>query len=253
MRASKTVGSRQSAVSSQKQKKIHISGAEGIYEDSEISKIVKEYTDRALNHPRGKPDNIVITIEEIKQKPKEISILPVTTLKCNSPDEAKNIISQTLSGIGISKKALNNSSEVLTSAKTMRGAALILKDSGIRVEPDKKRGVRVSRLGIEKSAEKALSQRLSKIGINTTTVKEALILASKVASCPDVIAEICISDDPDYTTGYISSKKLGYMRIPNIKNHGEKHGGRVFIIKEDADIGKLIAYLEKIPTIMSVR
>lgn len=242
MRASKTTGS---------QKGIHISGAEGIYKDSDIPKVVKEYTERALTHPRGKPDNIVITIEEIKQRPKMVSLLPITTLKCNSPDEAVEIIFKTLAGIGVSKKAINNSFRVLTSAKTMRGAALILEKSAIRMEPDRERGVRVSRLGIEKAAEKALARNLSKMGINTTTVKEALILASKVASSPDVIAEICISDDPDYTTGYVASKQFGYLRIPNIKRHGEKHGGRVYIIKEDTDIGKLIKYLEKTPVIVS--
>ncbi|MEW6739041.1 MAG: 6-carboxyhexanoate--CoA ligase [Nitrospirota bacterium] len=242
MRASKTVGS---------QKEIHISGAEGIYEDSEISKIVKKYAERALNHPRGKPDNIVITIEEIKQKPKKVQLLPVTTLRCKSPDEAKKTIFQTLSGIGVPTKAIKNSFKVLTSQKIMRGAALILEKSAIRMEPDRERGVRVSRLGIEKAAEKVLVKKLSKMRVDTTTVKEALILASKVASHPDVTAEICISDDPDYTTGYIASKQFGYLRIPNIRRHGEKHGGRVFIIKEDADIGKLIKYLEKTPVIVS--
>lgn len=230
---------------------IHISGAEGIYEEAEILKIVKGYTKRALNHPRGKPDKIVITIEEIKQKPKKIQLLPVTTLRCKSPDEAKKIIFQTLSDIGVSKKGINNSFKVLNSQKTMRGAALILEESGIRMEPDRKRGVRVSRLGIEETAKKALAWKLSKMRINTTTVKEALILASKVTSHPDVTAEICISDDPDYTTGYIATKNLGYLRIPNIKKHGEKHGGRVFIIKEDANIDRLIHYLEKIPVIVS--
>lgn len=246
MRASKTVRSQKL-----KNSEIHISGAEGIYEDSEILKIVKKYTKRALNHPRGKPDNIVITIEEIKQKPKKVKSLPVTTLRCKSPDEAKKIIFQTLSNIGIANKIINNSFRVLNSQKTMRGAALILKESGIRVETEKERGVRVSRLGIEKAAEKVLVKKLSKMRVNTTTVKEALILASKVASHPDVIAEICISDDPDYTTGYIASKQFGYLRIPNIKRHGEKHGGRVFIIKENADIDKLTNYLEKTPVIVS--
>ena len=33
----------------------------------------------------------------------------------------------------------------------MRGASLILAKSGKRVEPDKNRGVRVSRMGIEKT------------------------------------------------------------------------------------------------------
>jgi len=237
MRASRTTNRREH----------HISGAEGIYEKSAISKMIKAYTERALNHPRGKPDKIVITIEEIKQKPKKAGILPVKTLKCGSPDEAKNIISQMLENIGVSKKAVKNAFKVLTSTNTMRGASLILKETGTRMEPDKKRGVRVSRLGIEKSAEKKLSKRLSKMNINTGTVKEALILASKAAGCPEIIAEVCISDDPDYTTGYIASEKLGYLRIPNIKNRGGMHGGRIFFVKEGVNIKRVIDHLEKKP------
>jgi 6-carboxyhexanoate--CoA ligase len=229
---------------------IHISGAEGIFEHSDISRVIKEYTERALNHPRGKPNKIVITIEEIKQKPKRVSLLPIITLKCNCPREAKKIIFQVLSDIGISKKGINNSLRVLTSPKSMRGAALILQESGLRVEPDRERGVRASRFGIEKNAEKALVKKLSKMKVNTVTVKEALSLASKVASSPDIIAEICISDDPDYITGYIASKQSGYLRIPNIKNYGERHGGRVFFVKQDADIKKVITYLEKVPVIL---
>ncbi len=230
---------------------MHISGAEGIYEDSEISKVVKEYIKRALSHSRGKPGKIVLTIEEIKQMPKKISILPVTTLQCDYPDEAREIIYQKLLNIGISKKALDNAFRVLSSAKTMRGASLMDIKSGKRTEPDRERGIRVSRLGIEKSADKKLSLILSKSKINITTVKEALILASKATSCPDIVAEVCISDDPDYTTGYIASKKFGYLRIPNIKKQGEMHGGRVFFIKEDANIEKIINYLEKTPALVS--
>jgi 6-carboxyhexanoate--CoA ligase len=245
MRASKTVRSQKTEVS-----EIHISGAEGIFEHSDISRVIKEYTKRALNHPRGKPDKIVITIEEIKQKLKRVSLLPIITLKCNCPREAKKIIFQVLSDIGISKKGINNSLRVLTSPKTMRGAALILQESGLRVEPDRERGVRASRFGIEKNAEKALVKKLSKMKVNTVTVKEALSLASKVASSPDIIAEICISDDPDYTTGYIASKQSGYLRIPHIKNYGERHGGRVFFVKQDTNIKKVINYLEKVPVIL---
>jgi 6-carboxyhexanoate--CoA ligase len=71
-----------------------------------------------------------------------------------------------------------------------------------------------------------------------------------VASCRDIIAEICISDDPDYTTGYIASKKFGYLRIPNIKNYGEMHGGRVFFVRENADADRLIEFLEKTPVVI---
>ncbi len=243
MRASRTTN----------QREYHISGAEGIYEKSAISKIVKAYTERALNHPRGKPDKVVITIEEIKQTPKRVPILPVSTIKCSSPDKAKNIISQTLANIGVSKKAISNAFKILTASKTMRGASLILKESGTRMEPDKERGVRASRLGIEKSAEKKLSKKLSTMKINTTAVKEALILASKAAGRPEIIAEVCISDDPDYTTGYIASEKFGYLRIPNIKNCGKMHGGRVFFVKEGVNIKRIIDYLEKTPVMTACR
>ncbi|HBR22823.1 MAG TPA: 6-carboxyhexanoate--CoA ligase [Nitrospiraceae bacterium] len=232
---------------------VHISGAEGIYEKSEIQKICEKYIKRALTHPRGKPDEIVITIEKIRQKPKTISLLPVITLDCNSPEKAKKIITQKLESLGISKKAIDNGFVVLNSKKTMRGASLILLKSGARVEPDKERGVRVSRMGIEKSTEKNLSEKLSGAKISTTLlrrVKEALVLASKAASWPDVIAEACISDDPDYTTGYIASKEFGYLRMPNIKKVKEMHGGRVFFIRETADIAGLISYLERKPVII---
>jgi len=228
----------------------HISGAEGIYEKAEIQKVCEKYIKRALTHPRGKPDEIVITIEKIRQKPKTIPLLPVATFKCNSPEEARKIITQKLESLVISKKAIDNGFVVLNSKKTMRGASLILLKSGARVEPDKERGVRVSRMGIEKATEKNLSEKLSRAKINTTTVKEALVLASKAASCPDVIAEVCISDDPDYTTGYIASKEFGYLRIPNIKRGNEIHGGRVFFIRETADIAGLISYLERKPAII---
>ncbi|MFA4829871.1 MAG: 6-carboxyhexanoate--CoA ligase [Thermodesulfovibrionales bacterium] len=280
MRAAKKTGVRGQGLGvRRKLRETHISGAEGIYKGKNISKIVKEYIKRAVNHPRGKPDEIVITIEKIKQKIKTIPLLSVKTLKCKSPDEAKETIIQKLASLGISKKAASNGFKVLKAQRAMRGASLILAKSGKRVEPDKNRGVRVSRMGIGKNAEKKLLQMLYKIVIpakagiqsketgfrvkpgmtgtcnniiknNITTVKEALILASKVASCPDIIAEVCISDDPDYTTGYFASEKEGYLRLANIKKSGEMHGGRVFFIKEDADIAGVIQYLEGIPVII---
>ncbi|MBI5206058.1 MAG: 6-carboxyhexanoate--CoA ligase [Nitrospirae bacterium] len=270
----KTLNSQLSTLNS-----MHISGAEGIFEKADIQKVCGKYIKRALTHPRGKPDEIVITIETIKQKIKTIPLLSVKTFKCKFPYEAKDIIIQKLASLGISKKAVNNGFKVLKAQRAMRGASLMLAESGRRVEPDKNRGVRVSRMGIGKNAEKKLSQMLCKIVIpakagiqsketgfrvkpgmtgtcnniiknNTATVKEALILASKVASCPDIIAEACVSDDPDYTTGYFASEKEGYLRLVNIKKPGEMHGGRVFFIKENADIAGVIQYLERIPVII---
>ncbi|GAB4409507.1 MAG: 6-carboxyhexanoate--CoA ligase [Thermodesulfovibrionales bacterium] len=248
MRASKSVGGQHSTVN--RQRSIHISGAEGLYEFSEIDKITKDYFLRAMSHPRGKPDKVVITIERVEQKPTVIPLLTVSTVRCGSQDEARKVIESLLSEAGVSRKAMKMGISIVMGRKTMRGASMIRAESGLRVEPDKERGVRASRLGIEKSLEKSLSRRLARAGINTTTVKEALILASKVASCNDVVAELCISDDPDYITGYAASKRFGYVRIPNIKQKGSMIGGRVFFINEDADVEQTINYLEETPVIV---
>lgn len=232
---------------------VHISGAEGLYGLSEIDKAVKNYYKRAIEHPRGLPDRIVITVEKPIRKPIEIPLLPVSTMRSDSHDNSKKILKTLLLRQGVSVKAIQNAMKVVYGRRAMRGASLIRAESGIRVEPDRKRGVRVSMLGIDKGSEKAVSRKLSMSGINTATVKEALTLASKVASCIGVIAELCISDDPDYTTGYIASKAAGYVRIPNIKQKRSLSGGRVFFVEDGADVERIIGYLEKTPVIAVTR
>lgn len=228
---------------------IHISGAEGLYEKSEIHKVVKNYIERAIHHPKGMPDTIVITIEDIKQKPKTISALPVTTISNSTPDEGGNIAIKLLQSLGVSKISIQKAF-VLIKESGMRGATLITAENGDRLEPDRERGIRISRLGMNRTALKVLSTRLSRHGINTDIVKEALILASKVASCKHVIAELCVSDNPYYTTGYVASKHFGYLRIPNIKHKGSRKGGRAFFVKEGIDAKDIIEYLERQPVII---
>ncbi|MEW6215698.1 MAG: 6-carboxyhexanoate--CoA ligase [Nitrospirota bacterium] len=258
MRASRNVKCQKSKVKCQNLKletrnsklaEVHISGAEGLYEASEIQRVVRKYSLRALNHPKGLPDKIVITIENIKQSPEVISALPVATVNSSTPAEGRNIAIKLLQSLGISSKAIDRAFELIKKG-SMRGAAIVTAEKGNRLEPDRGRGVRASRLGINKSALKVLSLRLSRHGINTDTVKEALILASKVASCKHVIAELCVSDDPYYTTGYVASKGLGYLRIPNIKKRGSKRGGRAFFVNEGINVEGIINYLERTPVII---
>ena len=250
MRASKQTNSKMPGSSRlEKRNEIHISGAEGIFEDSDISKMGRTFIDRALSHSRGTPDKIIITIEEISERPASALLLPVRTFECSSPEDAWSFIAAHLSGLGVSSRALRSALKVLKSNKTMRGASLVSALSGRRMEPNRMRGVRVSRLGIDAESEKKLARRLSRLHINNITVKEALILASKVASCTDIVAEVCFSDDPDYTTGYLASRSSGYLRTTNVKLKGEMHGGRVFFVNEDSDPGKIIAWLERKPVI----
>jgi len=247
MRASKYGDGMQHAVRGQQE--VHISGAEGLYPSSQIPMVVRQYIDRALNHPKGKAEKVVITAELIKQSPQIISALPVSTIACQTPDDGKIIVQKIGSSLGITKKALYKGFAVIKKGG-MRGAAMISTGTGNRLEPDRQRGVRVSRLGITALASKRLSEMLFHHGINTETVKEALLLASKVIAHKDVIAEFCVSDDPDYTTGYVASEEFGYLRIPHIKQKGSTAGGRAFFVREGADITDLINYLETSPVLI---
>lgn len=253
MRASKNVRSVKSVKKQDilyRHEDVHISGAEGIFTEGEIVRVLSRYLKRAMGHSRGLPDKITFTVEKISDEPIKISPLSVKTLKCNSPEEAKILLTKRLLKLGITNAAIERAFNILYSKSTMRGAAMVKIISGLRAEPDKLRGVRASRLGIDKEFSKKLSKRLSKFGINNERVKEALILASKIAYHKNIIAEVCISDDPEYTTGYIASSLDGYLRIPNIKNFGDMSGGRVFFISEDADISGLLKYIEKTPVII---
>jgi 6-carboxyhexanoate--CoA ligase len=229
---------------------MHISGAEGLYRKSDMQRVVRQYIERAIAHPKGKADSIVISIEEIQRKPKEIPALPVTTLHCKNPAEARKAVKEILYASGISKTAVDVALNIIRDGR-MRGAAIISARKGSRLEPDRDRGIRVSRLGIGKSASGILSSKLSRHGLNNDTVKEALMLASKVVSNRDVIAELCVSDDPDYTTGYVASRKFGYVRIPHIKPQRSTHGGRTFFVKEGTDIAGFMNYLERTPAIIT--
>jgi 6-carboxyhexanoate--CoA ligase len=231
-------------------KSIHISGAENLCNEKDMGDIVTTYIQRALHHPRGGPDEVVITIERVSSAPRMIPLLPVSTLPSDSSQEARTVTVAILSHLGISQRATRRGIGVVTGKRTMRGAALILSESGARVEPDTRRGIRVSRLGISDETEKSLSRQLARSGINSIRVKEALIIASKVASCRGVIAELCVSDDPGYTTGYVASRQLGYVRIPCIKTERCMRGGRVFFIEEKADVKHIIEYLETMPVII---
>jgi 6-carboxyhexanoate--CoA ligase len=259
MRASKKVKRQNSEVRSDDSKRktrngpyseIHISGAEGLFEEREQRRVVREFIKRAMNHPRGKPDRVVVTVEKIGRTPLTVRTLPVTTLKSVSVGDSERAIKAILFSTGVSAVAAKKAFGVVYGEQTMRGAALVSAGSGRRLEPDRKRGVRAKCFGINTATERSLAAQLAEGGLNTATVKEALLLASKVASCRSVVAELCVSDDPDYTTGYVSTKSLGYVRIPRIKKKGERKGGRVFFIEDGGDIGCLIEFIEKTPVMI---
>lgn len=247
MRASKSVREKKSARGTCEE--IHISGAEGIYPEANIQGVIKRYITRALAHPRGMPDRVTVTVERLTRRPALISTLPVATACTRTLAEARKSSEMLLMSLGLSRKAMEMAWDI-TGQGTMSGAAIIRAKTGRRLDKDVERGVRVSRLGIMPSASRRLSALLSRHGINAGTVKEALVLASKVASCKGIIAELCVSDDPCYTTGYVASKQYGYVRVPHIKRKRSRAGGRVFFVREDIRIENIMHYLEKTPAMV---
>lgn len=245
MRAARKIGN--------KQAEVHISGAETICERKDIDRTASGFIHRALTHPRGWPDRIIVTIEQLYEPPLLVPMLPVRTADTSDPKQALQMVLDTLLRLDVSRRAAVNAIKVITAKRQMRGAAIIDASSGKRCEPDRLRGVRVSRLGVDANARSSLARMLSRRGINTETVREALTLASKVAAHPSIIAEVCISDDPDYTTGYVAAPSVGYLRIPNMKLMGSSHGGRVFFLKPGADVEKMIEYLERKAVLMEIR
>ncbi len=229
-------------------KGMHISGAEGLYLSDEISRVVKEYTSRAISHERGMPDDINLSVDKIAGPLISISSLPLCTVNTLNSDSAKNAAQKILSLPGISRLAVIKAFKLISARGDFSGAFLMDKNGNLLQEKEK--SIRVSRIGITRQSAVELSRKLGRRGINNSRVKEALILASKVQQHPAVLGELCISDDPGYTTGYAASSNSGYARLPNIKKKGDHSGGRVIFVKSKKITG-LLNYLKNEPVIIN--
>lgn len=216
-------------------REMHISGAEKIVEQDSLQAICTQLLERAMHHSKGKADFINLKVERVAAEDvMYCDALPVTTCEVTTAEEGRAKILELLDRSGIP-----NGREILEQLKNtwgMRGAMLLDADTLERLEPDKERGVRATYMDAAGTGDDR-SQK--------NHFKEALVLATKVANHKNIIGEICISDDPDYVTGYFASKELGYVRITKLKEMGCPDGGRIFLFRgkpEEAD--DCIRYLE---------
>ena len=228
----------------------HVSGAERIVSSEKIDDTVQSLVTRA----RGKkftPEQIVIKIESLGAIPiKTLAALDVVTI--NTPDltTGRAAASRILQSLEISEQAVLAAIDHLCngaapSGRNMRGAMIIDAQNGKRLEPDQERGVRASRFDWTDEALDAITRKLAAIGLTHFRTHEALALASKVAYAPGMVAELCWSDEPDYTAGYVAARKIGYVRFPILKLHGDSRGGRAFFVnRNDLDMCRFIEYLQ---------
>lgn len=229
---------------------MHISGAEKILPKDKLSSGLVGLFSRAMDHGIGNPDEIHFTIEEIKDEILYTDSLPISTVLTDGLEDSKGKASKLLNLLCISEKAIIRAFDDISSGASpdrmnMRGAMFIDIDSGERLEPDHYRGVRVSRMGFLLEAEEALRIEMERVGVYGQRLKEAISLATKV-SMSKTVAELCWSDNPDYTTGYVASKRHGYVRFPDLKKEGDMAGGRAFFLKgSETDLNSYITFLQE--------
>ena len=226
MRAEKSAGKRE-----------HVSGAEKILQEEELPEYLAALLSRALHHAKGRADFVNFKVESIAPEAVEhLPALPVSTVEVETPAEGRRVIIDALEKLG-----LKNGEAILAKFSEtygMRGAMLLDADTLERLDPDAERGLRATYMDAERTAKGASDCK--------NHFAEAVVLATKVVHAPHIVAEICVSDDPDYVTGYVAAPSLGYRRITKLKEAGSPDGGRIFLYRGPRDgVAETIRYLEK--------
>ncbi len=227
----------------------HISGAERIVKKDFINETVLTLLNRQKDRDF---DFSNVKIEKIKEKPKIVEkSLKITNKTFSSWEEGKEFALEILKDIlKKDKKWIDNFITLLYKGaapdnNNMRGA-MIVSLKGKRIEKDKYKGVRTVLVDYidRKEVEKQL------INHNyTLRTADALALTTKNMMYPSILAEFCISDDPDYTTGYVSTKSH-YIRISPLKPLGLNKGGRVYFVQNNTDINELYRFLTEKPVLI---
>ena len=222
----------------------HISGAERIVPEDGLEEQVIAMLRRARTHERGRADFIQVQVEEVKEKDiMTCPLIPVYQMDTRTKSEGRKAAKKELLRIGVSKAAVESAFRELESlTDSMRGAIVMDAVTGERLDDRAERGVRCSNMDCEDTA--LYEARMAEKGLGGDHPREALVLASKVAYGPGTVAELCWSDDPDYVTGYVGSKKFGYGRITVMKDMGDPVGGRVFFVEHGTDVARYDDYMQ---------
>jgi 6-carboxyhexanoate--CoA ligase len=240
MRASQQIGE------GDQKREQHISGAERIVSREAVDAVCSAMARRALTHSKGDPDFINIKIEKVCEKDIQIlKALPVTRVDVDSWQQGLDKAFELIDKAAELKDFRKKLPELLRETFPMRGAMLYDIATGERLEPDRNRGVRATYMDALRSSD---------VDSQKNHFNEAIVLATKVANAPGMVAELCISDDPEYVTGYVASRELGYVRIMKMKEMGDENGGRIFLFdSRKAKAEECIEYLQKKKALVDTR
>ena len=221
----------------------HISGAERIVPAHDIPALAAALAERALRHAKGVPDEIHLKVEEAGEIVHP-EALPVSTHVTQTPAEGRAVAARLLAGAGITR--IDEIMARFSETYGMRGAMLLDADTLERLEPDRARGVRATYMDAAGNGNGQDARCPRGDARKKNHFAEAVVLATKVANAPGIVGEICVSDDPDYVTGYVATKEIGYCRITTIKEKGDPCGGRIFLYRGPREgVAETIEYLQK--------
>ena len=234
----------------------HLAGAERLVPLADVSLITSDLMSRAISCADGAADDVQCHAERIDSNSISRTGLPdVCTWQVNGYQEGRAVAAKLLARAGVDQDVAGQAVQLLADGAgpdgtVMRGAVIMDAVTGERLESDRSRGVRASRMDVAIECRPDIEAGLSRAGLGHRRVLEALVLAGKVLSAPGVVAELCWSDDPNYLTGYVADPVYGYQRISLLKTAGDWHGGRVFFVKPGiTSVVELTDYLERQPVL----
>lgn len=236
----------------------HLAGAERIVPVESIDRVIAALVGRAINCNGGPAREVNCSLEQIDSARICHAGLPdIATFQVETWREGRQAAISLLTRAGVRTDVADSAVALLANGagpggSVMRGAVLMDFQTGERLESDPSRGVRVSRMDLTPAFRPQLKQHLDAVNLGHPRVLEALVLAGKVLQAPGMVAELCWSDDPGYTTGYVADPRFGYQRITALKPGGDPRGGRVFFVRMDeTSPAELIDFLETQPVLFN--
>ena len=234
----------------------HLSGAEELVPAQELEHVLASFSKRllphAFNNPTHPPQQIVTIDPVSKGDIQRKSLLPVQFLESPSCEESAKGLQELLESLlpeGQAESILEIFRKEIMENPPRHGALLVTSRGRPFLEAGTT-GIRTTHLGCDPSLRKALEENLDHfLAKPNHRFIDALVLASKVLASESVLLEICVSDDPSYTTGYMASRLFGYVRIPHMKKPGIPKGGRLYVVSPTVHLPTLLRELRETPVL----
>ena len=150
---------------------VHISGAEKIVEAPDVDIFANALIERGMHHSKGEADALNLKINKVcKENIIYLDALSVETIEVETWEKGQEEIKKYLKETGIDNP--QDVMQFLDETYAMRGAMLLDVDRLIRLEPDKKRGIRATNMDQER-------MKGDRIGNEKNHYEEAIVLANK--------------------------------------------------------------------------